>query len=164
MDLREKKRQANREYYLRNKRRLKKKAALAYKRTRELVVYRYPRHKYLKNLGIEANRLKKRVVILNDKEVRVYTISEFCNFIGKAIQTVRKWEKSGLVPPPLLQRHGPRQWRLYTEGEVQLFAETLDITRNANAEFQDMIWDGYVRLRKEYGFDKEKSGDEEDLG
>jgi hypothetical protein len=66
----------------------------------------------------------EEVVPFNGGELllsRLYTIGELSKIIGKRSDTIRKYEKNGLLPRPSLeaeQSEAYKNWRFYTESDV----------------------------------------------
>jgi DNA-binding transcriptional MerR regulator len=47
---------------------------------------------------------------------RIYKIKDLALRLDRAILTIKRWEKRGLIPHP---RKDSRGWRVYTEDEVK---------------------------------------------
>jgi hypothetical protein len=48
--------------------------------------------------------------------VTVYPITYFAHKIGRAVVTLRLWERDGVIPPPRLHTQG--RWRFYLYEEI----------------------------------------------
>lgn len=71
-----------------------------------------------------VNDNMEEVVPLNGADVlltRLYTIGELAKIIDKRPDTIRKYEKSGLVPKPIStppMENGYKNWRFYRDSDV----------------------------------------------
>ena len=59
-----------------------------------------------------------RRVIVNAKGQEFYSIGMLADAIGRGVQTIREYERRGIVPMPL--HFDVRGWRLYTAGQADL--------------------------------------------
>ena len=60
---------------------------------------------------------------LNGKKVEVFRIGEVSKAVGRDEQTIRKWEKAGIIPPPSVEG----THRYYTLKQINLMTEVADL-------------------------------------
>ncbi len=59
----------------------------------------------------------------------VYTIKDVAKELGVATQTVKIWEKRGIIPKQVMTWHGLREEREYTEDDLKSIQKTLKTRR-----------------------------------
>lgn len=63
---------------------------------------------------------KSYMIKVNDTpmEVMMYTLGQVAKILRREIQTVRKWERDGVIPKPTYRSKGKSGYRLYTQLQV----------------------------------------------
>lgn len=80
----------------------------------------YERNRYVLKMKSTINRRSKvnvsgDKVFINGKEYEVFTIGVLAYKLGRSPQTVRKWERDGMIPTPL---RDPAGRRVYLEEHI----------------------------------------------
>ncbi len=65
-----------------------------------------------------------KIYIVQGKEVELFTIGELARRLEREQQTIRKWEKAGVIPPTRIRSKTGR--RLYTEGQINALVKLVD--------------------------------------
>lgn len=117
----------------------------------------YERNKYQIKLRVRINRRSKVhmsgcKVLINGKEYEVFTIGVLAYKIGRSPQTVRKWERDGMIPAPL---RDPAGRRVYLEDHIDAIVR---ITNECRIRPGDSIVDtGFpVKVKAAFDFIKKK--------
>lgn len=89
---------------------------------------------------------------IDGKRVVLYTLGELCNATFREHQTLRKWEKNEIIPPPSYKDDRGR--RLYTKGQIKLVKELIEkynVRQGASIpeEFIEEIWDKFYTVKEE---------------
>jgi len=63
---------------------------------------------------------KVRVVLFGKHEIKLYSIGWMAYAFRRHPETVKAWERSGILPDPLLKTGG--KWRYYTANEIEAYA------------------------------------------
>lgn len=138
----------NRSYYEKNKERLAKRKADRYKndpeyrakiiaararqREREKVARKKRRDKRVEVPFAERNGKRMRVAdsVGEMVVVKMFRSSQFAFRVAVTVQTLRKWEKEGVLPKPTYRSQGNH--RLYTQWQVLAVADVVDKWRSAS--------------------------------
>lgn len=62
--------------------------------------------------------------MINNKEIDLYTIGELAEQLDRQRQTIRKWEKDGIIPPATYRSKSGR--RLYTEKQIKAIVDMVN--------------------------------------
>ena len=69
----------------------------------------------------EINMTKPRVYTINNVELEMFTIGELAQRLDRQRQTLRKWEKQGLIPQAIYRSKAGR--RLYTKNQIEAIVD-----------------------------------------
>ena len=90
------------------------------------------------------------------KEMRLFSVQMFAIAVGKDRQTIKKWEKRGLISKaPFMKKRGKIQMRLYPEYFVKAvdnIIKKFKIARGVEVDpiiVKAKIWQEIDRLKKE---------------
>lgn len=67
-------------------------------------------------------RKRAKVTLPNGNSVELYSIGELAFRLGRATDTVRKWEIGGIIPPTCF--HDRNGCRMYTLEQINLIVDT----------------------------------------
>lgn len=71
---------------------------------------------------VPVSRYTTKKVKTRDGEVHlVYSLGALANAIQRAPHTIRLWEKSGVIPTPILQGSLPTAQRFYLKKEIEAY-------------------------------------------
>lgn len=122
----EKRRQACREYYQKNKdkERARLKEYYRLKREGKLASSKsyYEKHKeqilaYRKERRERMKKWFSAELVLNGEKVTMYSIGEIARRLGRDPQTIRKWERDGVIPVAMFRDVKNR--RMYTQEQIE---------------------------------------------
>lgn len=65
-----------------------------------------------------------KIYIINNKEVELYTIGELAVQLDRQRQTIRKWERDGIIPAATFRSKSGR--RLYTKKQIDAIVRTVN--------------------------------------
>lgn len=68
--------------------------------------------------------MKAKIYQVNGKEVEFYPIGALVYELGRQRQTIRKWEKEGVIPPAHFR--SPSGRRLYTRGQIKAIVKAVE--------------------------------------
>ena len=100
--------------------------------------------------------MKAQIISKGGKELRLFSVQMFAIAIGRDRQTVKKWEKKGLIPKaPFMKKRGKIQMRLYPEYFVKAVDNIIKKFKLARGVEVDpiivkaKIWQEIDRLKQE---------------
>lgn len=70
-----------------------------------------------------ANKTNKTYIV-GGKQVKLYTIGELSRRLDRQHQTIRKWERDGIIPPAQFRSKTNR--RLYTEAQINAIVKVVE--------------------------------------
>lgn len=96
--------------------------------------------------------MKGKKYIVNNKEVILYPIGALCEKLERQTQTVRKWEKRGVIPEPQFRSKTGK--RLYTWEQIEAIAYVVDKYKIKQGteipeEFIDDVFEAFRRASEE---------------
>jgi hypothetical protein len=68
--------------------------------------------------------MSEKIYMVKGQDMKLYTIGELCTRLERENQTVRKWEKAGLIPPAQFRSKTGR--RLYTELQIAAIVKVVE--------------------------------------
>jgi predicted site-specific integrase-resolvase len=104
---------------------------------------------------VSANLKRQKI---NGVEVELFYIGVLAESLGRSSQTVRKWEISGLLPPPIFRDKSNR--RMYSKEQIDTIvqvAEDCHVRQGysvANTSFANKVFTAINLVNKQY-FKKE---------
>lgn len=66
----------------------------------------------------------QKTYIVSGKELELYSIGALCERLEREGQTIKKWEKSGIIPPAQFRSKTGR--RLYTKAQIEAIVDTVE--------------------------------------
>lgn len=120
----------------------------------------YERNKYVLRKRATSNRRSKMnvagdKVLIKGKEYEVFTIGVLAYKLGRSAQTVRKWERDGMIPTPL---RDPAGRRVYLEEHIDAIVRIANECRIrpgesiADSGFPTKVRAAFDFIRKKYEF------------
>jgi hypothetical protein len=68
--------------------------------------------------------MSEKTYTVGGKDLKLYTIGHLCERLERENQTIRKWEKDGLIPPA--QYRSKTGKRLYTKEQIEAIAGVVE--------------------------------------
>lgn len=65
-----------------------------------------------------------KVYVVDGKELELFTIGELCDRLDRERQTIRKWERDGIIPPAQYRSKSGR--RLYTKQQIDAIVSVVE--------------------------------------
>lgn len=72
---------------------------------------------------VPSVRLNSRVVMFGKASVRVFSIGNLALAIGRSSATIRRWQRIGVIPPPLISL--PSKERYYIKEEIETYKRVM---------------------------------------
>lgn len=87
-------------------------------------------------------------VVVNGKQLQLYTIGKVAEITGKSVETIRAWERQKVIPTPLFKS---KAVRLYHPREAETMQAVLKkLGKGAKkAKIQEEMWTALKPIRKE---------------
>lgn len=94
-------------------------------------------------------------VIVDGKEIELYTIGFTAKMLKKSVETLRAWERQKIIPPPMYKS---KKVRLYHPREVEVMKKVLRRLGNyaRKDKVQKEMWQALREVRQEILGKKEK--------
>lgn len=91
---------------------------------------------------------KPKTYIINNKELEMYTIGELAQRLDRQRQTLRKWEKQGIIPQAIYRSGADR--RLYTKNQIEAIVSCVEKYKIKQGqpipnEFKEEVWIAFER-------------------
>jgi hypothetical protein len=90
--------------------------------------------------------MEAKIYTVNGKNIELYPIGALGYTLGRQGQTIKKWEKDGIIPPALVRSTAGR--RLYTKAQIDAIAEVVtrfNIRQGSHIpdEFKDAVYTAF---------------------
>lgn len=94
-----------------------------------------------------------KIYTINGKDVELYTIGELADRLDRQRQTLRKWERDGIIPQALFRSKTNR--RLYTKAQCDAIVsvvEKYDLKQGQAIppEFREEVFKAFKEASKEF--------------
>lgn len=89
---------------------------------------------------VPSVRLNSRVIAFGKVQVRVFSIGHLAMALGRSTATIRRWQRRGIIPPPICSM--PTQERYYLQEEVEVYrrvSRAHDLRTGASIESSGFI-------------------------
>jgi hypothetical protein len=91
---------------------------------------------------------KGSIIELGGSKIEVHPIGTLAKRIGRSSLTIRRWERTGVIPSPSFRRG---RWRMYTNDEIDLLAslvEEVGLKRGVQIETTDFKQKATVGMKQ----------------
>lgn len=94
-----------------------------------------------------------KTYLIHGKEVELYSIGELAEMLDRERQTIRKWERAGIIPAATFRTKSGR--RLYTKEQVEAIVkavEEFDVRQGVAIpqEFVQRVHEEFKKAEKKY--------------
>lgn len=131
MEDKDKVRAYNQMYYIQNRDALREKRKVLYSENPEYrekarmraVARNVQRKMEIGKVGREGRGYNiPKIVLIDGEQVRVHSVKEFADRVGRNVQTIRSWETKGVIPSATFVDERGRRW--YSERHMDIIART----------------------------------------
>lgn len=87
-------------------------------------------------------------VIVNNRELELWTISTLARYLDRSVETIRYWERMKIIPPPMYKN---KNVRLYHPKEAETMKKVVKkLGKYAKKEaLQQEMWEALAACRRE---------------